>query len=331
MCSVGVGPGSGLTRGAAAVRCRHRQVAAPTNQCQTTAARGPVARLSRPWPPPATASSRHHAGFAACSTAVVFDTRRALYVWEVPHYPQYYIPWRTWTPRSCSSTRSTTCDCSHGTARRHGLRVGDIERPGGAGSTATTRGTGSPARAVRLGRARRVVRGGRGDLRASAQPVRPCRRAAVAPHVRVELDGVVLAESAAPVLVFETGLPTRYYVDRTDVRWEHLVPSDDRTVVPVQGDHVGLLVGRARRRVAATSPGPTGSRPTRCVPSPAWSRSTTRRWTSSSTASPAAAADHPTSAEGRTVRSPAPAATYGAWPRWSRTMTGARLLDASPW
>jgi hypothetical protein len=29
--------------------------------------------------------------------------------------------------------------------------------------------------------------------------------------VRVELDGVVLAQSASPVVVFETGLPTRYY------------------------------------------------------------------------------------------------------------------------
>ncbi len=34
--------------------------------------------------------------------------------------------------------------------------------------------------------------------------------------VRVELDGVVLAESACPVIVFETGLPTRYYLNRTD-------------------------------------------------------------------------------------------------------------------
>ena len=30
--------------------------------------------------------------------------------------------------------------------------------------------------------------------------------------VRVEIHGVVLAESSAPVMVFETGLPTRYYL-----------------------------------------------------------------------------------------------------------------------
>ena len=32
--------------------------------------------------------------------------------------------------------------------------------------------------------------------------------------VRVELEGVVLADSPSPVMVFETGLPTRYYLAR---------------------------------------------------------------------------------------------------------------------
>ena len=35
--------------------------------------------------------------------------------------------------------------------------------------------------------------------------------------VRVEMEGLVLAESTSPVMVFETGLPTRYYVARTEV------------------------------------------------------------------------------------------------------------------
>lgn len=44
--------------------------------------------------------------------------------------------------------------------------------------------------------------------------------------VRIELEGVVLAESSAPVMVFETGLPTRYYLDREAVNLEHLVPTN---------------------------------------------------------------------------------------------------------
>ena len=57
--------------------------------------------------------------------------------------------------------------------------------------------------------------------------------------VRVELDGIVLAESASPVMVFETGLPTRYYVARTEVSFEHLVPSATVTECPYKGTTTG--------------------------------------------------------------------------------------------
>jgi Domain of unknown function (DUF427) len=50
--------------------------------------------------------------------------------------------------------------------------------------------------------------------------------------VRVELDGIVLAESPLPVMVFETGLPTRYYLNPTEINFEHLTPSDTVTACP---------------------------------------------------------------------------------------------------
>ena len=40
--------------------------------------------------------------------------------------------------------------------------------------------------------------------------------------VRVEFAGRLLAESAATVMVFETGLPTRYYFDRSSVDFKRL-------------------------------------------------------------------------------------------------------------
>jgi uncharacterized protein (DUF427 family) len=36
-------------------------------------------------------------------------------------------------------------------------------------------------------------------------------------HIRVERDGVLLAETRKPVLLFETGLPIRYYIPLEDV------------------------------------------------------------------------------------------------------------------
>jgi uncharacterized protein (DUF427 family) len=54
-------------------------------------------------------------------------------------------------------------------------------------------------------------------------------------QVRVERDGVVLAEADAVVIVFETGLPPRRYFERTAVRFEHLEPSELVTECPYKG------------------------------------------------------------------------------------------------
>jgi uncharacterized protein (DUF427 family) len=54
-------------------------------------------------------------------------------------------------------------------------------------------------------------------------------------HVRIELDGQVLAESSRPYLVFETGLPVRFYLPREDVRGE-LQPTDKRTFCAYKGE-----------------------------------------------------------------------------------------------
>jgi uncharacterized protein (DUF427 family) len=54
-------------------------------------------------------------------------------------------------------------------------------------------------------------------------------------HVRVELDGQVLAESTRPRLLFETGLPTRYYLPKLDVRMDLLEPTATTTRCPYKG------------------------------------------------------------------------------------------------
>lgn len=54
-------------------------------------------------------------------------------------------------------------------------------------------------------------------------------------HVRVEVDGQVLAETTRPSLLFETGLPTRYYIPKLDVRMDLLEPTDSHTRCPYKG------------------------------------------------------------------------------------------------
>jgi uncharacterized protein (DUF427 family) len=54
-------------------------------------------------------------------------------------------------------------------------------------------------------------------------------------HVRVELDGVVLADSTNGRVLFETGLPPRWYIPKVDVRMGLLVPTDTVTHCPYKG------------------------------------------------------------------------------------------------
>jgi uncharacterized protein (DUF427 family) len=55
-------------------------------------------------------------------------------------------------------------------------------------------------------------------------------------HVEVSLAGQKLAESDRPVLLDETGLPTRFYLPREDVRTDLLRPTDTATHCPFKGD-----------------------------------------------------------------------------------------------
>jgi uncharacterized protein (DUF427 family) len=54
-------------------------------------------------------------------------------------------------------------------------------------------------------------------------------------QVRVEVDGQLVAETNRPVLLFETGLPTRYYMPKLDVRMDLLDATDTVTHCPYKG------------------------------------------------------------------------------------------------
>jgi uncharacterized protein (DUF427 family) len=66
--------------------------------------------------------------------------------------------------------------------------------------------------------------------------------------VRVEADGVLLAESRQPLLLFETSLPVRYYLPAGDVRVE-LVPSQTRSVCPYKGEALVWIAGTREQRL----------------------------------------------------------------------------------
>jgi uncharacterized protein (DUF427 family) len=55
-------------------------------------------------------------------------------------------------------------------------------------------------------------------------------------HVKAIIRGETVAESRNPILMFETGLPVRYYLPKTDVRQDLLIPSQLVTRCPYKGE-----------------------------------------------------------------------------------------------
>ncbi len=72
-----------------------------------------------------------------------------------------------------------------------------------------------------------------------AHPRDPYHRVDALPssrHVRVVIGGETIAETDHPHLLFETSLPTRYYIPREDVRMDLLEPTDKHTRCPYKGE-----------------------------------------------------------------------------------------------
>ncbi len=179
----------------------------------------------------------------------VLDTTNARYVWENTHFPQYYIPLAD-VQADALVDEGTTEDTPRGDVKHHAVRVGDVTRPDAAlvlnaakveGLDDTVRFEWSAFDAWFEEEERVFVHPRNPYSRVDA--VRSHRR------LRVESKGVVLAESSSPVLCFETGLPTRYYIDRTDVDFSHLVPSDTETACPYKGVTTGYWSARVEGRV----------------------------------------------------------------------------------
>lgn len=172
------------------------------------------------------------------------DTTRALYVWEWPHYPQYYIPKKD--VRMDAFVDGDEFATPQGDARHLELKLGGVERRQAA-RLITKSTLDGIAGTVRFEWAA-LDRWFEEDEEVFVHPRSPYKRVDALRSnrgVRVELNGIALAEAQNCVMVFETGLPTRYYLDPTTVRFDFLTPSSTRTQCPYKGKTGGYWSAQA--------------------------------------------------------------------------------------
>jgi len=166
---------------------------------------------------------------------LVADTRRPSLVWEIPYYPAYYLPLGDVTAE-LAPTGKTEHSPSRGEAELYDVRV-----DGRVAEGAARRYPDSPLAAIRdLVRFEWAAMDEwlEEDEPVYTHPRDPYHRVDIlhsSRHVRVEVDGVTVADSARPVILFETGLPPRYYLPLSDIRTDLLTPTDTQTHCPYKG------------------------------------------------------------------------------------------------
>jgi len=166
---------------------------------------------------------------------LVADTRHPSLVWEIPYYPAYYLPLGDVTAELVP-TGKTEHSPSRGEAELYDVRVA-----GHVAEGAARRYPDSPLAAIRdLVRFEWAAMDEwmEEDEPVYTHPRDPYHRVDIlhsSRHVRVEVDGVTVADSVRPVILFETGLPPRYYLPLSDIRTDLLTPTDTQTHCPYKG------------------------------------------------------------------------------------------------
>ena len=177
---------------------------------------------------------------------LVADTRHPLLVWEKPQYPTYYFPAADVRTDLLSPGGEVSHSPSRGDGHAYTVRAGGKEAPGAA-----LRYQQSP-----LAELRDTIRLDwhamdawfEEDEEVFTHARDPYTRVDILPssrHVRVEVVGVTIAETTKPTLLFETSLPTRYYLPKTHVRMDLLTPTETATHCPYKGqaEYWSLRIG----------------------------------------------------------------------------------------
>jgi uncharacterized protein (DUF427 family) len=167
---------------------------------------------------------------------LIADTRHPKLVWEVPYYPAYYFPEADVRMDVLIPNGHTRHSPSRGDAVNFTVKAGDRQVEDAAWHYPD-----SPVEELRgLIRFDWDAMDGwfEEDEQVYVHPHDPYKRIDIlhsSRHVEVEVNGVKVAETRSPTLLFETGLPPRYYIPKVDVRMDLLTPTETTTGCAYKG------------------------------------------------------------------------------------------------
>lgn len=165
---------------------------------------------------------------------VVADTTRPLMVWEVPYYPTYYFPEADVKTDLLVGTGEIEKSPSRGDATQYAVKVDGSE--GLAYSYLDPKIEEMSGHYAFVWKTMDHWFEEEEEVFVHARD--PQTRIDILPssrRVRVEIDGETVADTTNAFFLHETGLPVRYYLPKTDVRMDLLVPTDKSTACPYKG------------------------------------------------------------------------------------------------
>ncbi len=168
----------------------------------------------------------------------VVDSRRAKLLHEGGHLPVYYFPMADVRMDLLEATDHSTHCPYKGDASYWTLRVADRVAENAAWSYPEPLEGAPPLAGFLAFYWEKLDEWFEEDEQVFGHPRDPYHRIDSVPtsrHIRVRVNGAVLADSTRATAVFEAGLPTRWYLPSEDVRTDLLVPSDTRTRCAYKG------------------------------------------------------------------------------------------------
>lgn len=165
---------------------------------------------------------------------IVADSSHPLLVWEVPYYPTYYFPPQDVRTDLMVDTGERRRSPSRGEATQYVVKAGNAE-----GSAYSYHQPEVDRIADHYAFVWKTMdHWFEEDTEVWVHARDPYTRIDIVDsgrRVRIEVDGVTVADTDNASFLFETGLPTRYYFPKTDVRFDLLTPTEKVTACPYKG------------------------------------------------------------------------------------------------